>query len=176
LQIAWSGVLPPRNQDVFPTLQQARFMAYDAVIAGARGLFFFGGHLRQVMTPQDRIRGFNWTYWRNVQKPLTQELAGPQHVAALLAPDAPFTVTASASDVALSARQTADSIYLIVVRRSPTGTRRVTFQGLPAGISQGTVLPHGSSNPSRTITVKAGAFTDASPYGAHNARVYRFPR
>ena len=25
-------------------------------------------------------------------------------------------------------------------------------------------------------TVKAGAFTDASPYGAHNARVYRFPR
>ena len=30
LQIAWSGVLPPRNQLVFPTLQQARFMAYDA--------------------------------------------------------------------------------------------------------------------------------------------------
>lgn len=61
LQIAWSGVLPPRNQDVFPTLQQARLMAYDAIVAGARGLFFFGGHLRQVMTPQDRVRGFNWT-------------------------------------------------------------------------------------------------------------------
>ena len=176
LQIAWSGVLPPRNEVVFPTLQQARFMAYDAIIAGARGLFFFGGHLRSVMTPQDRVHGFNWTYWRKVQKPLTQELAGPQHVAALLAADAPFTVTASAPDVALSARQTADSIYLIVVRRSPTGSRRVTFHGLPAGISRGTVLPHGSSNPSRTITVKAGAFTDASPYGAHNARVYRFPR
>ena len=29
-------------------------MAYDAVIAGARGLFFFGGHLTQVMTPADR--------------------------------------------------------------------------------------------------------------------------
>ena len=176
LQIAWSGVLPPRNQDVFPTLQRARFMAYDAIVAGARGLFFFGGHLRQVMTPQDRVRGFNWTYWRNVQKPLTQELSGPQHVAALLAPDAPFEVTASASDVELSARQTGDSIYLIVVRRSPSGTRRVTFDGLPSGISGGTVLPHGASNPPRTITVKAGAFIDASPYGAHNARVYRFPR
>ena len=176
LQIAWSGVLPPRNQVVFPTLQQARFMAYDAIIAGARGLFFFGGHLRQVMTPQDRVHGFNWTYWRKVQKPLTQELAGPQHAAALLAADAPFTVTASAPDVALSARQTADSIYLIVVRRSASGSRRVTFHGLPAGVSRGTVLPHGPSNPSRGITVKAGSFTDASPYGAHNARVYRFPR
>src|SRR4029079_3832972 len=131
LQIAWSGVLPPRNPVVMPTLQQARFMAYDAIIAGARGLFFFGGHLRQVMTPQDRVRGFNWTYWRTVQKPLTQELSGPQHVAALLAPDAPFTVTASASDIALSTRQPADSVYVIVVRRSPTAHSRVTFRGLP---------------------------------------------
>jgi hypothetical protein len=176
LQIAWSGVVPPRNQVVFPTLQQARFMAYDAIIAGARGLFFFGGHIRQVMTPQDRVRGFNWTYWRRVQKPLTQELAGPQHVAALLAPDAPFTVTANAPDIALSARQSADSVYLIVVRRSPTATGRIRFQGLPAAITEGTVLPHGLSNPPRTIAVKAGAFTDASPYGPHNARVYRFPR
>lgn len=111
-----------------------------------------------------------------MQKPLTQELSGPQHVAALLAPDAPFEVTASVSDVELSARQTGDSVYLIAVRRSPSGTRRVTFEGLPAGIARGTVLPHGVSNPPRTITVKAGAFTDASPYGAHNARVYRFPR
>ena len=176
LQIAWSGVLPPRNQVVFPTLQQARFMAYDAIIAGARGLFFFGGHLRQVMTPQDRVRGFNWTYWRNVQKPLTQELSGPQHLAALLAPDAPFTVTASAADIELSARQTTDSIYLIVARRGGSGTRRVTFAGLPAGISQGTVLAHGASNPPRKVTVKAGAFSDASPYRPHDARVYRFPR
>jgi hypothetical protein len=176
LQIAWSGVLPPRNQVVFPTLQQARFMAYDAIIAGARGLFFFGGHLRSVMSPQDRVRGFNWTYWRKVQKPLTQELAGPQHVAALLGADAPFKVTASAPDIALSARQTADSVYLIVARRSGSGSRRVTFHGLPAGITSGTVLPHGSSNPARKVTVEAGSFTDVSPYGAHNARVYRFLR
>jgi hypothetical protein len=176
LQIAWSGVLPPRNQVVFPTLQQARFMAYDAIIAGARGLFFFGGHLRPVMTPQDRVRGFNWTHWRNVQKPLTQELAGPQHIAALLAPDAPFKVTASARDVVLSARQTADSVYVIAVRRSPTAHSRVTFRGLPTGITQGTVLPHGPSNPPRKVGVSGGVFTDISPYGPHNARVYRFPR
>ena len=49
LQIAWSGVFPP-HPIVFPTLPQARFMAYDAIVAGARGLFFFGGQFTQVMT------------------------------------------------------------------------------------------------------------------------------
>ena len=176
LQIAWSGVLPPRNRVVFPTLQQARFMAYDAVVAGARGLFFFGGHLLPVLSPQDRVRGWNWTYWRKVQRPLVEELAGPQHVEALVAPAAPFTVEASAPDVALSARQTRDSIYLIAVRRSPSATGRIRFRGLPAGIGEGTVLAHGPSNPPRHVAVKGGAFTDASPYRPHNARVYRFPR
>jgi hypothetical protein len=176
LQIAWSGVLPPRHTVVFPTLQQARFMAYDAIIAGARGLFFFGGHLRQVMTPQDRVRGFNWTYWRKVQRPLVEELAGPQHRQALLAAEAPFRVTANAPDVALSTRQTGDAIYLIVVRRSPSATGRIRFTGLPRTITNGVVLPHGPSNPQRSITVRDGAFTDPSPYRPHNARVYRFSR
>ena len=55
LQIAWSGVLPPRNQDVFPTLQRARFMAYDAIIAGARGLVLLRRRTcTQVMNAQDR--------------------------------------------------------------------------------------------------------------------------
>ena len=175
LQIAWSGVLPP-HPVVFPTLAQARFMAYDAIVAGARGLFFFGGHLKEVMTPRDRARGWNWTYWRRVQRPLVEELSGPRHVAALLAADAPFRVTASAKDLALSVRRDAESLYLIVVRRSPSAAGRIRFQGLPSGLSEGTVLPHGPSNPARTITVEGGAFTDPSPYGPHNARVYRFPR
>jgi hypothetical protein len=175
LQIAWSGVLPP-HRSVFPTLQQARFMAYDAVIAGARGLFFFGGHLPQVMTQRDRARGWNWTYWRKVQLPLVEELSGPQHVRALLAPDAPFAVTADAHDIALSARRASDAIYLIVVRRSPKTTGKVTFHGLPKTTSEGTVLSHGPGNPVRKIAVRNGSFTDRSPYRPHNARVYRFPR
>jgi hypothetical protein len=175
LQIAWSGVLPP-HPVVFPTLSQARFMAYDAIVAGARGLFFFGGHVREVMTRQDRVRGWNWTYWRKVQRPLAEELSSPQHVAALLAPDAPFRVTASAKDIALSVRRTADSVYLIVVRRRPTATGRIRFDGLPFGLSEGTVLAHGASNPARTVTINEGTFTDPSRYRPHDARVYRFPR
>jgi hypothetical protein len=174
LQIAWSGVFPP-HPVVFPTLQQARFMAYDAVIAGARGLFFFGGQFQQVMSEADRKRGWNWTYWKNVQRPLLVELCDPAHTAALLAPVADVTITANANDIALSARKSNGFLYLIVVRKSPSLSGKVRFSGLPAGVTEGVVLAHPGGNPERHVTVAGGAFTDSSPYAPHNARVYRFP-
>ena len=173
LQIAWTGTLPP-NPVVFPTLQQARFMAYDAIIAGARGLFFFGGHLRQAMNPQDRARGWNWTYWNNVQRLLLEELSDPDHHRALLAPHAQLAITANAADIALSARTAGGFLHLIAIRKSPHSTGPVHFTGLPAQISHGTVLAHPGGNPARPVTVSHGGFTDPSPYAPHNARVYRF--
>jgi hypothetical protein len=174
LQIAWSGVLPPHPL-VFPTLQQARFMAWDAVTAGARGLFFFGGQLTEAMNAADRARGWNWTYWRNVQRPLLEELTDAAHAPALTAPDAAVTIRADAPDIAVRTRQTADFLYLIAVRKSATTTGLVRFNGLPAATAHGTVLAH-PGNRARQITVANGAFTDPSPYAPHNARVYRFPR
>jgi hypothetical protein len=175
LQIAWSGVLPPHPL-VFPTLPQARFMAYDAITAGARGLFFFGGHLAQAMNPQDRQRGWNWSYWNRVQRPLLRELSDPAHTAALTAPLAAHQVTANAADIALSTRMddATGTLYLVAVRRSPTAQGSIRFSGLPAGISNGTVLAHLGGNPARPITVTRGAFTDPAPFKPHNARVYRF--
>ena len=35
----------------FPSLHEERFMAYQAIVNGARGLDFFGGHLTEVCTP-----------------------------------------------------------------------------------------------------------------------------
>ncbi len=174
LQIAWSGVFPP-HPVVFPTLQQARFMAYDAIVAGARGLFFFGGQFKQVMSPADRQLGWNWTYWRNVQRPLLVELTDAAHTPALVAPVAPLGIRASATDVAFSSREAGGFLYLIAVRKSPTQTGTVRFSGLPAGIGKGTVLAHPGGNPARPITVTTGSFTDPSPFAPHNARVYRFP-
>jgi hypothetical protein len=173
LQIAWSGVLPP-HPALFPTLQQARFMAYDAIVAGARGLFFFGGHLTQVMNARDRARGWNWTYWNAVQRPLLHELSDAAHTAALTAPLAPLAVKADASDIALSARTTGGFLYLIAVRKSAHATSRIRFTGLPRTVREGTVLAHGASNPARHVSVSNGAFTDPSPFAPHNARVYRF--
>lgn len=172
LQIAWSGVCPP-NPVVFPTLQQARFMAYDAIIAGARGLFFFGGHLTEAMNPADQQSGWNWTYWQDVQQPLLVELTDAQHTAALTAPIAKLKITANAADIAMSTRETDGFLYLIAVRKSPTSTRPVRFTGLPARITKGVVLAH-PSNPERQIRVAHSAFTDPDPYRPHNARVYRF--
>ena len=141
IHAAWSGVFPP-HPAVFPTLQQARFMAYDAIIAGARGLFFFGGQFKQVMSPADRERGWNWTYWANVQRPLLEELTDADHAPALTAPDAAVAIKADAADVALRARTTGGFLYLIAVRKSPATTGHVRFSCLPASISEGTVLAH----------------------------------
>jgi hypothetical protein len=174
LQIAWSGVFPP-HQVVFPTLQQARFMAYDAVVAGARGLFFFGGQFKQVMNAADRRRGWNWTYWDRVQRPLLVELSDDEHTAALLAPVSAHRIRASAADIALSVREAGGFLYVIAVRRSPAATGVVRFSGLPATVSRGTVLAHPGGNPARRVTAEHGAFSDPSPYAPHNARVYRFP-
>jgi hypothetical protein len=174
LQIAWSGVFPP-HPIVFPTLPQARFMAYDAIVAGARGLFFFGGQFKQVMNAADKALGWNWTYWKNVQRPLLVELTDSAHTAALVAPLASLTISASAKDIGLSARVAGGFLYLIAVRKSPTVTGSVGFSGLPASVGQGVVLAHPGGNPERHVAVKGGVFTDPSPFAPHNARVYRFP-
>jgi hypothetical protein len=174
LQIAWSGVFPPHPVE-FPTLAQARFMAYDAIIAGARGLFFFGGQYKQVMNNADRQSGWNWTYWNAAQRPLLEELTDAQHSPALTAPTSTLPVRANAADIGLSPREAGGFLYLIAVRKSPTATGRVRFTGLPGGIHSGTVLAHPGNNPARNITAAGGAFTDPSPFAPHNARVYRFP-
>jgi hypothetical protein len=174
LQIAWGGVFPP-HPIVFPTLQQARFMAYDAIVAGARGLFFFGGQFKQVMNAADRQSGWNWTYWQNVQRPLLVELTDAEHTPALTAPLVGLTIKANAADIALTPREGGGFLYLIAVRKSPTLTSKVRFSGLPAGIADGVVLAHPEGNPARQVAVAGGAFTDPSPFAPHNARVYRFP-
>ena len=174
LQIAWSGVFPP-HPVVFPKLQQARFMAYDAIVAGARGLHFFGGQFKQVMNAADRQSGWNWTYWKNVQRPLLVELTDVEHAPALVAPLAAQTIKANAGDIALSPRAAGGFLYLIAVRRSPTLTGEVRFSGLPRGITEGVVLAHPGNNPARQVAVAGGVFTDPSLFAPHNARLYRFP-
>jgi hypothetical protein len=119
LQIAYSGILPPKVP-IFPTIREERFMAYQAIVAGARGLVFFGGDLAQVMRPVDAAAGWNWTFWHTVLKPLVQELSSTAVGSALLAPDPSVRVRANKSDIALLARESEPFLYLIAVRRSPT--------------------------------------------------------
>jgi hypothetical protein len=64
-QIAFSGTAPPSHVLVFPTFQQERFMTYQAIVNGARGLMFFGGNLSSTLTnATDAALGWNWSFGR----------------------------------------------------------------------------------------------------------------
>ncbi len=88
LQIAFSGVVKPGRTLRFPTFPEQRFMAYEAIINGARGLTYFGGGLPQTLNERDKPLGFNWTYFDRVMRPLFEEI-GPKSpiLPALLAPN-----------------------------------------------------------------------------------------
>jgi len=172
LQIAWSGVLPPAHVPIFPDLHQERFMAYQAIVAGARGLVFFGGDIVKAMSPADAEIGWNWTFWHTVLKHVVQELNSTAVGPALVAPPAAVTVTADAADVRAVAREAGGFLYLIAVRRSPSLHGPVRFSGLPAGIKYGQALFEYDGKDFRTVVVSRGAFTD--PFAPHDARVYRF--
>jgi len=77
LQIAFSGVVKPGRTLRFPTFSEQRFMAYEAIINGARGLTYFGGGLPQTLNERDKPLGFNWTYFDRVMRPLFEEI-GPK--------------------------------------------------------------------------------------------------
>jgi hypothetical protein len=181
LQIAWSGVLPPNHVPRFPTLQAERFMAYQAIVRGARGLVFFGGHLTQVASPADAAAGWNWTFWQEVLRPLVEELGAAALAPALSAPDANVAIKASVPGVDLVVRRAAGALYVIAVRRGGT-VSRVRFSGLPK-VKNGAALFEYVQQPPpppiqpghqvpRPIAVTGGAFTDW--LAPHDARVYRF--
>jgi hypothetical protein len=195
LQIAWSGIARstdhPDTVPRFPSLRQERFMAYEAIVEGARGLMFFGGHMTEVCTPDDAAAGWNWTFWRQVLRPLVLELTSPVlHPALIVADDAANVRPRSPrSDIELVVRRNTDSgyLYVIVVKRGGD-TTQVDLVGLPkrlngSAITSGEVLFEYVQNPPplprlpgsqipRRIPVANGAFKDwFAPYDVH---VYRF--
>ena len=97
LQIAFSGVVKPGRTLRFPTFPEQRFMAYEAIINGARGLTYFGGGLPQTFNERDKPLGFNWTYFDRVMRPLFEEI-GPKSpiLPALLAPNAQLKLQVAA--------------------------------------------------------------------------------
>ena len=192
LQISWSGAAPsqdnPGTVPRFPTLHEERFMAYQAIVNGARGLNFFGGHMTQVTRPADALAGWNWTFWEQVLRPVLAELASTAVGPALVAPSSGAAVKASASDVELVTRETDAFLYVIAVRRG-AATSRVAFSGLPLRhdgqpIGGGQALFEYVQDPPpppiqagqqtfRNVDVTGGGFRDW--FGPHDARVYRFP-
>jgi hypothetical protein len=193
LQIASSGTAASHSKPNliprFPTLHDERFMAYHAIVRGARGLTFFGGHLTQVCSPDDAAHGWNWAFWRQVVRPIVHQLASKDLQPALTAPNAPDQIktrlpgTSTATGVELVARRAGGFLYVIAANTGASGLKWIELAGLPAGTATGEVLfeyvrqhPPPPWDPPqqvpRQVEVTNGAFQDVfAPYDAH---VYRF--
>jgi hypothetical protein len=172
-QIAFSGTTPPNNTLIFPTFTQERFMAYQAIVNGARGLMFFGGNVAATLTnATDAALGWNWTFWTNVLKPLTLQLSdGSPLLDALLVADSRIPISSAGTvypDIEFCAREAATNLYLLATKREGSNAVSVTFTGLPLWATNGAVLFESN----RTVTATAGAFTDSFSQWAVHA--YRF--
>jgi hypothetical protein len=172
LQVAWSGVIKPGKTLRFPTFPEQRFMVYQAIINGARGLIFFGGSLTASLSEVDRPYGWNWTYWQRVLRPIIEEVGdrGPL-AAALVAPDAKLPIKVrGGTGIEWCAREVGGELYLLACSREPQKTALIEFTGLPATAGEADVLYESP----RKITASNGAFKDwFAPYEVH---VYRFVR
>ncbi len=171
LQIAWSGVVNPGKTLRFPTFPQERFMTYQALINGARGLIYFGGNVEQAMSPEDAKLGWNWTFWRRVLRPVLEEVGNNSPLApVLVAPESKLPVQVrGADDVEFCVREAGGDIYILACKREGQ-TIEMKFSGLPAWAAQGQVLYESP----RIVQAKDGSFTDwFAPFDVH---VYRFRR
>jgi hypothetical protein len=105
LQISWSGVLQPGKTLRFPTFAEERFMTYEAIINGARGLIFFGGNNLGGMSPADRKLGWNWTFWKRVLRPVIEEIGSKSPLyPALVAPDSQLQIQITGDGISTQAR------------------------------------------------------------------------
>ena len=170
LQIAWSGVLNPGKILRFPTLPEERFMTYQAIINGARGLNYFGGGLPKGLNDRDKQLGWNWTFWNRVLRPVIEEIGTKSPLyPALVAPVSNLPVTVSGDGIEFCVREVGGDIFLLACKRQGP-TLQVTFSGLPETAVGGEVL---FESP-RKVETKAGKFSDwFAPFDVH---VYRFKR
>jgi hypothetical protein len=171
LQIAFSGTVPPNKPLRFPTFPQQRFMTYQAIINGARGLVYYGGSLPTTLSERDQPYGWNWTYWERVLRPVVEEVGdkGPL-AAALCAANSKLPVKANVAGLELCVREVGRDVFVLACSREPQKTVQVQFGGLPNDVGDGNVL---FESP-RKVTAKSGSFSDwFAPYDVH---VYKFPR
>ncbi len=184
LQIAWSGVVNEGKTLRFPTFHEERYMAYQSIINGARGIIFFGGSLRPALNERDRQLTWNWTFYDNVLKRVLQELKpGSPVFPALIAPSSKAKVkveivtgepgkerTQAAGDqVEVLVREAGDYVFILAAKREGD-TVRARISGVPAVDQQTQVL----YEEPRSATVQSGVLTDW--FAPNEVHVYRMKK
>ncbi len=169
LQISWSGVLNKGKTLRFPTFPEERFMTYEAIICGARGVTYFGGSNPKAMTDADKKLGWNWRFWQRVLRPVIEEIGSHSPLyPALVAPNSNLPIEVKGGEgMEFLARETDGDLFLLACKKSGP-TEEVKFTGLPTTASTGTVL---YEDP-RMVEAKNGVLTDW--FGPFEVHVYQF--
>ena len=170
LGICFSGSFDPAGTRAFvvPSHAQMRYMAYDAIVNGARGLVFFGGQNPRCQSGRDATLGWNWAYWSTVLRPIVSEL-GPRSplYPALLRPGSGPSVRTGNRRTQVVARRVGSEIWVIAAKRGGPPAR-VTIAGLPGSARTAAVYRE-----NRRVQVSEGRLTDRfGPWAVH---VYRLP-
>ena len=170
IQICSSGSSDKTTGEfVVPTFQQERYMAYDAILNGARALTFYGGNNTRCFSGSDAQYGWNWSFWQATLEPLVQELSASSPLAPALVNAAPtphVTSAGTGGEVLLKQGTSVDDLWLIAARNAP-GTRTVTFKGLPRWVHRaGVYTEH------RSVTARRGSFRDR--FSQWDVHVYHF--
>jgi hypothetical protein len=172
LQIAWSGVVKPGKTLTFPTFPQQRYMTYQTIINGARGVIYFGGQLQMTLTERDKKHGWNWTYWQKVLRPVIEEIGTKSPLyPALVAADSKIPVRCvGSSGMEIKVRKVGDEIFIMAAKREGD-TVRVEFVNIPEDVEPDAQVMFEEP---RTVKVEGGKFTDwFAPFEVH---VYRLKR
>jgi hypothetical protein len=168
LEVCASGNSGPDGAYVLPTREQERYMIYDAIVNGARGLAFYGGNINRCWNDDDARLGWNWTFWDGVLGGLVQEISAASPLGpALLAVDTTQTLTTSDGAVEAISRTVGDDVWVIAASSGSAGS--VTISGLPADVGDGDVYTEG-----RTVTAHDGSLTDT--FDRWSVHVYELHR
>ena len=154
---------------VVPTFQQERYMAYDAIVNGARALTFYGGDNPHCFSGSDATYGWNWSFWQNVLEPLLNQLSASSPISTALVNPArtPHVKTGgSGTETRVKQGTSVDDLWLIAARKG-RGMRTVTFTGLPRWAHRAGVYTE-----NRTVTASAGSFKDR--FAQWDVHVYHF--
>ena len=170
IQICASGSVDKTTGNyVVPTYQQERFMAYDAILNGAKALTFFGGNNVNCFSGSDATYGWNWSFWQSVLEPLVKQLSASSAIAPALvnAARTPHVTTAgSGTETMVRQGTSVDDLWLIAARKG-AGMRTVTFKGLPHWAHRGSVYTE-----NRTVAASAGSIKDR--FAQWDVHVYHF--
>jgi len=153
-----------REEKRKPTLEESRFMAYDAIVNGARGILYWG----------TAYMGDAPVFWKELRSLIT-ELSELQPV--LSAPDATMNIQITLAEtwgsldrgVRVLPKQVGDQVHLIIVNEW-CDPLRYTLSGLD--ILNGKSYKDTSAD--LTVTVKNGALTlPIRAYGVHVLQPYK---